>query len=273
MTRTRVRSAGLPLPAGVTVTAGGGITADFATVAVNAKIRLVYTVDVANDVIHTSADATLSWTSLPETFASFAGTAVGPDGAASGERVGSDGPPGPANPPNNYIVREGAGLGIVTGILWDDTASPTSSATPDGPGMAGITVTLRWAGADGILDSGDDRLFTTVTSTDGSYRFGVLPAGQQYRITAPNPVLAHDFAGDVDAADVRVDTSGAPLGEVTIVGFGEAATGTADFGYVRENDAPVVTVPGTLTSCTRLPATRWTAARWSGCLPAACASS
>ena len=40
----------------------------------------------------------------------------------------------------------------------------TSSATPDGPGMAGITVTLRWAGADGVLDSGDDRLFTTVTS-------------------------------------------------------------------------------------------------------------
>ena len=235
------------LPAGVTVTTGGGITADFATVAVNAKIRLVYTVDVANDVIHNSADATLSWTSLPETFASFAGTAVGPDGAASGERVGSDGPPGPANPPNNYIVREGAGLGIVTGILWDDTASPTSSATPDGPGMAGITVTLRWAGADGILGSGDDRLFTTVTATDGSYRFGVLPAGQQYQITAPNPVLAHDFAGDVDAADVRVDTSGAPLGEVTIGGFGEAATGTADFGYVRENDAPVVTVPGTLT--------------------------
>ena len=236
------------LPVGVAVSAGaGGITAEFATLAVNAKIRVVYTVNVANDVIHTSTDATLSWTSLPETFPGFAGTLVGPDGTPTGERVGSDGPPGAPNPPNNYIVREDAGLGIVTGTLWDDTASPTSSATPDGPGMAGITVTLRWAGADGVLDSGDDRLFTTVTAADGSYRFGVMPAGQQqYRITAPNPVLAHDFAGDVDDAAVRVDTSGAPLGEVTIAGFGEAATGNADFGYVRENDAPVVTVPGTL---------------------------
>ena len=235
------------LPAGVTVTVGaGGITADFETVAVNAKIRLVYSVNVANSVIHASADATLSWTSLPETFGAFAGTAVGPDGTPTGERD-DGGTTLPNTPPNTYVFKEGAGLGLVTGKLWDDTATPTSSATPDGPGITGITVTLRWAGADGILDNADDRLFTTVTASDGSYRFGVMPAGQQYRITAPNPVIAYDFGGDIDDAAVRVDTSGAPLGEVTIASFGEAATGIADFGYVRENDAPVVTVPGTLT--------------------------
>lgn len=233
------------LPAGVTAsTSAAGITVDFDRLAQGATVRVVYTVEVSNSVAIASTNATLKWSSLPESFTSYAGSTVGADATASGERDGS----GIATAPNTYYRTEGAGLGIIQGTLWDDTASATTSTTPDGTGLAGQTVTLTWAGADGDLATTADNLsFTTTTNASGAYRFGVLPSGN-YRIDTPATVVAYLFPGDTDDAKVRIDSDGAPLATITISALGEASTATADAGYVRVNDAPVNTLPAAPTT-------------------------
>ena len=55
------------------------------------------------------------------------------------------------------------------------------------PGLAGITVNLTFAGADGIFGNADDVTLSTETDTSGAYTFAGLPDGN-YRV-------------DVDAAD------------------------------------------------------------------------
>lgn len=232
------------LPSGVTASGGTGITVDFDRLAQGATVRVVYTVEVANGVAIASTDATLKWSSLPETFKTYAGSTVGADATPSGERDGS----GITTAPNTYYRTEGAGLGIIQGTLWDDTASTTTSTTPDGPGLSGQTVTLTWAGADGDLATTADNLsFTTTTDANGAYVFGVLPSGK-FRIDTPTTVLAYPFPGDTDDAKVRIDSDGAPLATITISALGEASTATADAGYVRVNDAPVNTLPAAPTT-------------------------
>ena len=141
------------------------------------------------------------------------------------------------------MVSEGAGLGIISGTLWDDTLTPTTSTTPDGTRITNQTVTLTWAGADGDLaTTADNRTYTAITDASGNYRFGVLPSGN-FRIDALNPILNYVFGGDTDNAAVRIDSDGGTLGTVTISGLGEGSTAAADVGYVRDNDAPVNTMP------------------------------
>ena len=238
------------LPAGVTVLTSGGISADFSTVAIGANVKLIYTVEVPNNAAIASTNATLNWSSLPETFTNGSAVSggavvtVGADGTATGERDGS----GITTAPNTYVVSEGAGLGIISGTLWDDTLTPTASTTPDGTRIANQTVILTWAGADGDLaTTADNRSFTTIADANGDYHFGVLPSGT-FHIVVPNPVLNYAFGGDTDNAAVRIDSNAADaLGTVTIAGLGEGATTAANFGYVRDNDAPVNTMPANQT--------------------------
>jgi len=71
------------------------------------------------------------------------------------------------------------------------------------PGLAGVTVTLLWAGPNGVLGDGDDVTFTTTTDATGSYLFPGLPvigAGSPYRVTtsgipAAFPVQTFDADG------------------------------------------------------------------------------
>jgi VCBS repeat-containing protein len=236
------------LPTGVTVSTAGGIAADFSSVAIGASIKLIYTVDVPNGAAIASTNATLDWSSLPETFtdgSAVAGGAVvtvGADGTASGERD-DGGTTVPNTAPNTYVVSEGAGLGIISGTLWDDTLTPTTSTAPDGTRIAGQTVTLAWAGADGDLaTTGDNRTYSAITDNAGNYHFGVLPSGN-FRIDAATPMINHVFGGDTDNAAARIDSDGGTLGSITISGLGEGSTATAGVGYVRDNDAPVNTLP------------------------------
>ena len=236
------------LPAGVTVSTAGGITADFSSVAIGASIKVVYTVVVPNGAAIASTNATLNWSSLPETFTDGSAVSggsvvtVGIDGTASGERDDGSTTPPPNTAPNTYVVSEGAGLGIISGTLWDDTLTPTTSTTPDGTRIANQTVTLTWAGADGDLaTTADNRTYTATTDTDGNYHFGVLPSGN-FRIDAVTPIT-YTFGGDTDNAAARIDSDGGTLGSVTISGLGEGLTATAGVGYVRDNDAPVNTMP------------------------------
>jgi VCBS repeat-containing protein len=224
------------LPSGVTFSNTGGISVNFDQLDVGAQINVIYQVTVPNAIVIASSDATLTWSSLPEDFTSWGGNSVGTDAAVDGERTGS------AIGPNQYILRDNAGLGIISGTLWNDTASPTASSTPDGAGLAGQTVTLTWAGADGLLSTTADNLsFTTVTDGNGQYHFGVLPLGV-FRIDVPAGLVSYPQPlGDLR---VRIDTDGATLGQISIT-LGDADSQAASAGYVEQNDAPVNTLPGT----------------------------
>lgn len=225
------------LPAGVTASTAGGISVDFGKLDVGAQVKVLYQVTLPNSAAIASSDATLTWTSLPETFTSWGGSSVGSDSSVDGERTGIN------SGPNSYIRSEGAGLGVVAGTLWNDTASATNSITPDGGGLAGLAVTLTWAGLDGDLSTTADNLqFSTVTDSNGQYRFALLPAGI-FRIDVPAGTVSYpEPLGDLR---VRIDTdSSLPLGQVRIT-LGEGATAAADAGYVEQNAAPINTLPGT----------------------------
>ncbi|MDN7144211.1 VCBS domain-containing protein [Pseudomonas sp. JQ170] len=225
------------LPAGVSFSTTGGVSVNFDQLDVGAQVSVVYQVTLPNAQVIASSDATLTWSSLPEDFTSFAGSSVGADGQPDGERTGS------GSGPNQYILHDSAGLGVISGTLWNDTASADSSVTPDGPGLAGQTVILTWAGADGLLDTTADNLqFSTVTDANGQYRFGVLPAGV-FRIDVPTGRI--NYPQPLGDLRVRIDSDASTgLGQINVT-LGDAATGTADAGFVEQNDAPVNSLPGT----------------------------
>lgn len=240
------------LPAGVTFSGSGGLTVDFARIDPGTQVSVVYRVDVPNGATIASTDATLSWSSLPESFTNWGGSTVGADGTATGERTGADGVGPDTSTLNNYVLREGAGLGIISGVLWNDTntaATDPNNATPDPdpvPGtpayelaIANQTVNLVWAGNDGVFGNADDRTYSTTTNANGQFTFGVLPAGL-YRIDAPGTVNSIAQFGELR---IRIDTDGGTLGQVQVT-LGEGAAQQANSGYVEINDAPVNTLPG-----------------------------
>jgi large repetitive protein len=225
------------LPSGVTASTTSGISVDFSQLAAGTAVSVVYTVDAPNNAAIASTDAVVTYSGLPETFSTFAGSSVGSDGSSSGERDSSGG----ASAPNNYRDVDGAGLGIINGTLWDDTNNANGVIDVGETLLAGQQVTLVWAGANGVIGTGgDDLTFTTTTDASGNYHFGALPAGN-YRITGPNGGGTITVSGDT--LSPRFDTDGGTLGQVTNA-VGEGATATANIGYVQQNDAPVNTVPG-----------------------------
>lgn len=232
------------LPAGVTATVAaddGSISLDISQLAVGTAVSLVYTVEVPTDAEIPSSDATVTYSGLPESFTTFAGSSIGTDASASGERDGSGG----AAAPNNYQDIEGAGLGIISGTLWDDTDNANGTIDGGETRLSGQTVTLVWAGVDGNLaTSGDNLTFTTTTDGDGQYHFGALPAGT-YRILGPS---SGGSINDLTLGDLnpRYDSDGGTLGTVNLT-VGENDNRTANIGYVQVNDAPVNSVPGAQT--------------------------
>ncbi|MNF29963.1 hypothetical protein D3C84_106810 [compost metagenome] len=230
------------LPPGVTVmvTQGASFAVDFSRLDGGAEVTLVYSVDLPNGATIAGTDATLTWSSLPEDFSGWGGSTVGTDGSASGERTGQD---GQGNTLNNYVLASTAGLGLVSGTLWNDTASATASTQPDGPGLAGQTVTLVWGGLDGDLaTAGDNQSFTTTTDGSGRFSFGILPAGV-YRLDGPAGSTVTD-AG-YGTLQVRIDSDGGTLGQIGLVlteagiDAGQFEAG-ANIGYVELNDAPTL---------------------------------
>ncbi|MBB5190871.1 VCBS repeat-containing protein [Silvimonas terrae] len=214
---------------------GNSITADFSQLDPGTSVKLIYQITLPNTATIASSAAKLTWTSLPDSFTSWGGSSVGAAGGSTGERTGS------GSGPNQYVLTEGAGLGVISGTLWDDTFSATTSTTPDGTALAGQTVTLTWAGVDGDFSTTADNLtFTTTTDASGHYQFGVLAAGL-YRITTPTTIS--NYSPTIGDLAVRIDSDAAsPLGQVNIT-LGESATGTANVGFVEQNDAPVNHLP------------------------------
>nr|WP_314355814.1 VCBS domain-containing protein [uncultured Achromobacter sp.] len=221
-------------PAGVTVTvAGDTVTVTMDRLAVGQTVSLVYTADLPNNVLLADTQARVAYTSLPDSFQSYAGTSVGVAGTTGGERTGA----GAA--PNTYLDSDAAGVSLISGVLWNDTDSATGSTTPDGPGLQGQAVTLTWGGADNDLaTAADNRAWTVTTDANGYYHFGVLGAGV-FRIDAAPGIT---LAPPVGQLNVRIDSDGGtPLAQVSAQ-FGDLGAGAAgNIGYVERNDAPTVT--------------------------------
>lgn len=228
------------LPPGVSFSDDTGITLDFGRLAPNDSVQVIYTVVLPNVTIadNAASAAVLTWTSLPTDFetSGWGGSLPATAGGADGERTGQDGATGL----NNYILSDGAGMGVIQGTLWDDTRSATDSVTPDGTGLDGIAVTLTWAGDDGQFGNADDRTFTTITANGGLYQFALLPSGS-YLVA----VAQTHQAGTENEFRVRIDTDTAAatagLGTINL-SLGEGSTGIADAGYVHLNEAPINTV-------------------------------
>ncbi|MFG0379919.1 VCBS domain-containing protein [Pseudomonas sp. zbq_18] len=222
-----------------TVLPDGRLVISFDQLDPDTSVKVVYTVDVPNNAAQASSNDSLSWSSLPDDFTTWGGSVVGSAGGATGERTGSDGPGADNSTLNNYQLVEGAGLGVISGTLWDDTLSADNSTTPDGAPLAGQTVTLNWAGADGIFGNADDRSYSSETDSNGQFLFGVLPAGL-YRIDAPATITNLSSFGQLN---IRIDSDGGTLGQISVT-LGEGSTAQADSGYVQLNDAPVNSLPG-----------------------------
>ncbi len=227
------------LPSGVTASTTGGISVDFTQLAAGTSVSVVYTVDVPSANPIASTDAVVTYSGLPETFTTFAGSNVDLlDGSINGERDSSGG----ATAPNNYKDADGAGFGVVNGTLWDDTNNANGTPDVGETRLDGQVVTLEWAGADGNLaTTGDNLTFTTTTDINGDYHFGALPAGN-YRITGDNAGGTITVGGE--PLKPRFDSDNTtPFGTINLA-LGEGATGMGDIGYVQKNDPPVNTLPG-----------------------------
>jgi uncharacterized repeat protein (TIGR01451 family)/fimbrial isopeptide formation D2 family protein len=122
----------------------------------------------------------------------------------------------------DFAFAGGASLGS---SVWLDTDGDGVRSS-DEQLVPGQPVSLTWAGPDGVLDTADDQLFSTVTAADGSYLFTLLPDGR-YRVSVDGGVaLAAVNTGDPDG--------GAPnVSQVEIAGG--ASNLVQDFGYRGTN--------------------------------------
>ncbi|MEY2849546.1 MAG: hypothetical protein RI885_2213 [Actinomycetota bacterium] len=94
------------------------------------------------------------------------------------------------------------------------------------PGVPAQPVTVRWAGADGVLDTPDDEVWQTVTDADGAYAVDFLPDGD-FRVTVDGGIaLSATNTGDPDG--------GAPNAALTTI-TGGASDLDQDFGYRGSN--------------------------------------
>ncbi|NOK83600.1 MAG: hypothetical protein GFH27_549305n176 [Chloroflexi bacterium AL-W] len=91
-----------------------------------------------------------------------------------------------ANDPENVTLASGqdyddadfgfTGIGSLGDTVWFDQDNDQTQDANE-PGIAGVDVTLIWAGPNGTLGDGDDVTYTTTTDTNGNYLFDNLPAG------------------------------------------------------------------------------------------------
>ncbi|WP_246335774.1 beta strand repeat-containing protein [Azomonas macrocytogenes] len=228
---------------------GTGVTVNFNGNAINPgeTVTFEYDVTVPTDTVGTPTDATLVWSSLPDgagtiSQTGFAGSSVGTDGTTGGERIWDSA----TALLNDYRRQDNAGYSTISGNIWDDTRDQNGAKDAGEQALAGVTVTLTTAGADGLWGTSDDVVVaTTQTESNGDYIFGALPVGD-YRVTAP-ATLDATITGTPDDTDTlapRWDADGGTLGSITVT-LGTMATTGRNIGYLQENDAPTVTFADT----------------------------
>ncbi len=115
------------------------------------------------------------------------------------------------------------GTGRIGDYVWWDLDGD-GVQDPTEPGLAGVAVTLDWAGFDNIFGNADDGQLKTATDGKGGYLFTGLPAGD-YRVTVTKADLP---AGVRTTADP--DGGADSVAALTLAGG--ASNLTQDFGYV-----------------------------------------
>ncbi len=112
-----------------------------------------------------------------------------------------------------------AGPGEIGNTIWHD-ADGDGTQDPNETGIAGVEVTITWAGPDGIIGTDDDIELPTTTDINGDYHLGGLPLGD-YTVAVTPP----------DGYDPTFDPDGA-IDDATAVNLTVAAPAAiADFGY------------------------------------------
>ncbi len=243
------------LPGGaVNNTTANGVDIAIGDLAPAASVTIRYTATLAGPIAAIPArDAEVTYTSL-----TTAGTTLTVmDGAtplavsttpAGAERDSSNGPGADAAALDNYVDRDPAGLGMITGTLWDDSEVAPDNVIEVGENrLAAVNVQLTWAGIDNTFGTADDRIYTTTTGSGasaGQYVFTGLAEGS-YRIDSPTSVndatsgpvvIRYDAGGGAGPAQVD--------GRISLT-LPDAGTRTnQDFGYVRTNDTPTASAPG-----------------------------
>ena len=100
-------------------------------------------------------------------------------------------------------------FGSISGTIVAD-ANGDGIAGPGETPVAGVPVTLTWAGPDGIPGTADDVVFNTTTDSNGDYSFANLPPGF-YEVTKTNPPGSNSLA-DADGGNPDVISVYLPVG-------------------------------------------------------------
>ncbi|MDH4171836.1 MAG: hypothetical protein OEW42_19810, partial [Acidimicrobiia bacterium] len=126
-----------------------------------------------------------------------------------------------------------AGAGQIGDTIYLDRNGDGSQAATGEPGLEGVTVTLTYAGPDGMIGGPgavDDETYTDVTDADGRYLFANLPASNYtIRVSGPLPSGATNSADPDNAVGAGDNTSAVTLGDGTILG--DNIDTDQDFGY------------------------------------------
>lgn len=115
-----------------------------------------------------------------------------------------------------------SGGASVGDTIWWDLDGDSSQQSGE-PALAGIDVTLTFAGVDGVFGNGDDAVYTTTTDAAGTYLFTELPPGS-FRVVVDE--------GDLPPGMTQTaDPDGGADGQSTLsLVYGEADL-AQDFGY------------------------------------------
>ena len=117
------------------------------------------------------------------------------------------------------------GTGAIGDRVWfDQDADGVQDAGE--PGIAGATVTVVWAGFDGVLGNSDDISYATTTSATGAYSVTRLPRGLYDVAVSGLPAgygATYDLDGDGDSTAEVSLSAGQTFGDAD---FGYAGTGS-----------------------------------------------
>jgi uncharacterized repeat protein (TIGR01451 family)/fimbrial isopeptide formation D2 family protein len=218
----------------VSVTLGGGATGSTTSsstssqldvtidsIPVGGTVRVQYRVTVASPGSTLTNTANVTYTSLTASGTTLAGSNQGAAGTSTGERTGTGGGV------NTYSDADTLSLGSISNLVWMNF---NGNGTQDAgePGLAGVQVTLLYAGANGTFGDSDDVTLNTTTDSTGQYLFSGLPAGN-YRVSIPTPPPGTAVNFDLDGSTLTLGTAGTTLtaGQVrTDVDFGLVGTGS-----------------------------------------------
>lgn len=146
-----------------------------------------------------------------------------------------------ANSDERWVTNNVLPGGLISGYVWRDLNAPNGPGPGAGePGVGGVTVRLLPpAGVD--LGAGTNQPITTVTDTNGWYRFTSLPGSTNYTVT----IITNTLPGGAGTPTYDYDGTNTAHNAVIPIIFnatnGQDTVTTANFGYTLQS-----TVRGTI---------------------------